>query len=55
MSALHPKADIDPQPPPQPPTVPRFCLEFPLIDMEVETGNKSDVGRADMTPHDTPQ
>jgi len=31
-SALTPIANIDPQPypPPQPPTVPRFCLEFPL-------------------------
>jgi hypothetical protein len=26
---------------PQPPTVPRFCLEFPLIGMGAETGNES--------------
>jgi len=48
---LPPITDIDPQPyrPPEPLTVPRFCLEFPLIGIETETEIKSNIGRADMT------
>jgi hypothetical protein len=33
--------------------VPRFCLEFPLINTEAETGNKSDIGRRSITDEDT--